>query len=251
MFTQQGKSRANENSGLAQASGREPYCLSTILGVSAVAQNWGSIQSWIPVIRSLTTGTSLAIQWLRLCTSTGGMGSIPGQGTKILHILQGSQKIVKIIIFLSLTLFFTKVQLLYSVMLVSAIQQHYSAICIHISPLFYISFAFRSPQSTEQSSLCCVCVCVCACMRVCTCSVISDFLQSHGWQPSRLLCPWNFPGKNTGAGCHFLLRKIFLTQGPNLSLCASCIGRQILQQLCHLCYTAVCWFGCLFFKKEV
>ena len=35
---------------------------------------------------------------------------------------------------------------------------------------------------------------------------------------ARLLCPWNFPGKNTGAGCHFLLQEIFLTQGPNLCL---------------------------------
>ena len=30
-----------------------------------------------------------------------------------------------------------------------------------------------------------------------------------------LLCPWNFPGKNTGVGCHFLLQGIFLTQGSN------------------------------------
>ena len=29
------------------------------------------------------------------------------------------------------------------------------------------------------------------------------------------LCPWNFPGKSTGAGCHFLLQGIFLTQGSN------------------------------------
>ena len=35
---------------------------------------------------------------------------------------------------------------------------------------------------------------------------------------ARLLCLWNFPGKNTGVGCHFLLQRIFLTQGlsPNL-----------------------------------
>ena len=26
------------------------------------------------------------------------------------------------------------------------------------------------------------------------------------WQPARLLCPWDSPGKNTGAGCHFLLQ---------------------------------------------
>ena len=32
---------------------------------------------------------------------------------------------------------------------------------------------------------------------------------------SRLLCPWNFPGKNIGAGCHALLHGIFLTQESN------------------------------------
>ena len=32
----------------------------------------------------------------------------------------------------------------------------------------------------------------------------------------RLLCPWNFPGKNIGAGCRFLLQGIFPTQGLNL-----------------------------------
>ena len=36
--------------------------------------------------------------------------------------------------------------------------------------------------------------------------------------PVRLLCPWNFPGKYTGAGCHFLLQGIFPTQGSNLCL---------------------------------
>ena len=32
------------------------------------------------------------------------------------------------------------------------------------------------------------------------------------WDPTKLPCPWNFPSKNTGAGCHFLLQGIFLTQ---------------------------------------
>ena len=37
-------------------------------------------------------GDFLAVQWLRLCTSTaGGMGSIPAQGTKIPHAVQHSQ----------------------------------------------------------------------------------------------------------------------------------------------------------------
>ena len=35
--------------------------------------------------------------------------------------------------------------------------------------------------------------------------VVSDFLQPHGLYPTRFLCPWNSPGKNTGVGCHFLL----------------------------------------------
>ena len=43
-------------------------------------------------------------------------------------------------------------------------------------------------------------------------------LQPHGLQPTRLLCPWDFPGKNTGVGWHFLLQGIFLTQESNLCL---------------------------------
>ena len=33
-----------------------------------------------------------------------------------------------------------------------------------------------------------------------------------------LLCPWDFPGKSTGMGCHFLFQRIFPTQGSNLGL---------------------------------
>ena len=40
----------------------------------------------------------------------------------------------------------------------------------------------------------------------------------HGLQPTRLLCPRYFPGKNTGVGCHFPLEGIFPTQGLNLGL---------------------------------
>ena len=48
-----------------------------------------------------------------------------------------------------------------------------------------------------------------------SCSVVSDSLQPHGLKPARLLCPWDFPGRNTGLGCHALLQEIFLTQGSN------------------------------------
>ena len=38
-------------------------------------------------------------------------------------------------------------------------------------------------------------------------SVMSDVKRPHGLQPTRLLCPWDFPGKSTGVGCHCLLWK--------------------------------------------
>ena len=34
----------------------------------------------------------------------------------------------------------------------------------------------------------------------------------------RVLCPWDYPGKNTGVGCHALLQEIILTQGLNSHL---------------------------------
>ena len=48
--------------------------------------------------------------------------------------------------------------------------------------------------------------------------VVSSCLRSCGLQPTRLLRPWDSPGKNTGVGCHFLLQGIFLTQGSNPGL---------------------------------
>ena len=36
---------------------------------------------------------------------------------------------------------------------------------------------------------------------------MSNPQRSHGLQPTRLLHPWDFPGKSTGVGCHCLLRE--------------------------------------------
>ena len=44
-------------------------------------------------------------------------------------------------------------------------------------------------------------------------SVMSNSVSLYGLPPTRLLCPWDSPGKNTRAGCHALLQGIFLTQG--------------------------------------
>ena len=61
----------------------------------------------------------------------------------------------------------------------------------------------------------------CACSVAQSCSTLCNPMD-------RLLCPWNFPDKNTGASCHFLLQGIFPTQGLNLVSCISCIGKWIL-----------------------
>ena len=69
------------------------------------------------------------------------------------------------------------------------------------------------------------------CVRACSASsVMSNSLKPYGLQPTRLLCPWNYPGKNIGVGCYFLLHGIFQTQGSNPGL-PHC--RQIFHHLSH------------------
>ena len=71
------------------------------------------------------------------------------------------------------------------------------------------------------------------CVFGCVCisrSVMSNSLQPHRLWPTRLFCAWDSPGKNTAMGCHFLLQRIFPTQGSNPSL-PHC--RQTLYRLSH------------------
>ena len=52
----------------------------------------------------------------------------------------------------------------------------------------------------------------------CTCSVLSvmsNSVQPYGLYATRLLCPWDSPGKNTGVRCHALLQGILPTEGSN------------------------------------
>ena len=50
----------------------------------------------------------------------------------------------------------------------------------------------------------------------CTCMLNRVRLFAILWTvATRLLCPWDFSGKNIGVGCHFLLQGIFPTQGSN------------------------------------
>ena len=73
-----------------------------------------------------------------------------------------------------------------------------------------------SPSKQLSKRHCCwrfikwPCVCVCVCFQSCL-----TFCNPKDYSPTRLLCPRNFPDKNTGVGCHFLLQGFFLTQGWN------------------------------------
>ena len=80
----------------------------------------------------------------------------------------------------------------------------------------------------------CVCVCVCVCAhahaRVCvsvhtrariytkSLQLCPTFCDPTDYGAARPLFPWDFPGKNTGVGCHALLPCILLTLGSNAHL---------------------------------
>ena len=60
------------------------------------------------------------------------------------------------------------------------------------------------------------------------CSAVSNSLQFHG--PTMVLCPWDFPGMDTGVGFHSLLQRIFQMEVSNLGLL---LCRQIFYHLRH------------------
>ena len=78
----------------------------------------------------------------------------------------------------------------------------------------YLSlFAATSKFNSWNSLVCTLWCCCCVVSKLCP-----TFLWSHGLQPTRLLCLWDFPGKNAEVGCHFLLQGIFLIQRLNSHL---------------------------------
>ena len=60
-------------------------------------------------------------------------------------------------------------------------------------------------------------------------------LRPHGLQPTRLLCPWDSPGKNTiGLECHASSRVSSRSRDQTHDSHVSCIGRQVLYHQHHL-----------------
>ena len=74
-------------------------------------------------------------------------------------------------------------------------------------------------------------------------SVVSSFLRPHGLYPTRLLCPWKFPVKNPGVGCHLFLQGSSRSSDQTYISCIRCIGRWILY---HRVFWEAQWilYGC-------
>ena len=83
-----------------------------------------------------------------------------------------------------------------------------------------LGLIFCTPRAGGRQTLNAVLLCV----TVGVSHTLSSATQScptlwpSGLGPTRLLCPWDFPGKNTEVCCHFLLQGILPIQGPNQHL---------------------------------
>ena len=79
----------------------------------------------------------------------------------------------------------------------------------------------------------------------CSHSVVSDSLKPHGLEPAKLLCPWDFPDRNTGLGCHFVLQGIFPTRESNLIFLWLLHSQADSFQLSHLQFSSVRSLSCV------
>ena len=80
-------------------------------------------------------------------------------------------------------------------------------VTLFINKYFLSTYSLRRCAKHWDTKLkSCFLLCTNTCM--CTCSAVSDSLPPHALQFTRLLCPQNIPGKNTGVGCHFLIQGI-------------------------------------------
>ena len=87
--------------------------------------------------------------------------------------------------------------------------------CASSCPIFCMMYSAYNLKSFSVILQDGAVLCLCCCLVTKSYPIL--FVTHRLW-PGRLLCPWDFPGKNTGVGCHFLLQGIFLTQGLNSHL---------------------------------
>ena len=66
---------------------------------------------------------------------------------------------------------------------------------------------FRNSRNQTQICNCLRGLCIFVCLVTKLCPTV---LGLHGLQTTKLFCPWDFPGKNTGLGCQFLVQEMFV-----------------------------------------
>ena len=75
----------------------------------------------------------------------------------------------------------------------------------HISPMI-VSYKYYIFHCPKKSSVFCLVILFCCCCCCWVASVVSNSVRLHRWKLTRLLYPWDSPGRSTGMGCHFLLQ---------------------------------------------
>ena len=107
-----------------------------------------------------------------------------------------------------------------------------SWVCIRNHRRFAQVCTGAGPGPEAVSSWVCIRIhCRFAHEQMCVCSVVSDSLWPHGLQPTRLFCPWNFPGKNTGVVVISFSRGSSQPRDWTHVSWASCIGQGLLHYM--------------------
>ena len=75
-----------------------------------------------------------------------------------------------------------------------------------LSLKFFMSFTAASFNHLSEAAAVCTFYVYIYIYSIIVSSRDTDSVRPHRWQPTRLPCPWDSPGKNTGVDCHFLLQ---------------------------------------------
>ena len=91
--------------------------------------------------------------------------------------------------------------------------------CIHFCPSCLIQEGSALTEAQLETRVC---------VFVRTLREVLTLFQVRGLKPARLLCPWDFPGKNPRVGCHFLLQASSRHRDQTHVTYDSCTGRRVL-----------------------
>ena len=108
-----------------------------------------------------------------------------------------------------------------------------SLIMIYLDMNFFGFILLRFPQLLDLQVCVCVCVCVCVYVYVCVFSCV-QFFATPWTVAHQAPLQWGFPGKNPGVDSHFLLQRIFPSQGSNSCLFCLLHWQMDSYQLHHL-----------------